>query len=115
MRKLILSFFLMTWIIAVDAQELNCVVQVISPTIQASDKSIYSTLETSVRDFMNNRKWSQDKFLNQERIECSILINVKTRVSTTQFDATIQVTSGRPVYKTGYKSPILNILDKDFT
>lgn len=114
-RKLILSFFFVACITGAFAQELNCQVQVITPTIQASDKSIYETLQTSIREFLNNRKWSQDVFLNQERIECSILINIKSRVSTDQFDATIQVTSGRPVYKTSYKSPVLNLLDKDFT
>jgi hypothetical protein len=99
----------------VSAQELNCQVSVITPTIQASDKSIYETLQTSIREFMNNRKWTQDQFLNQERIECSILINIKNRISTDEFEATIQVTSGRPVYKTSYKAPLLNILDRDFT
>src|ERR1043165_5486482 len=107
------SFFLL--LIRVSAQELNCSVQVMTPTIQASDKSIYETLQTSYRDFLNSRKWTQDQFLNQERIECSILINIKNRVSTDEFDATIQVTSGRPVYKSSYKAPILNILDKDFS
>src|ERR1043165_1033724 len=97
------------------AQELNCQVSVITPTIQASDKSIYETLQTSIREFMNNRKWTQDQFLNQERIESTILINIKNRVSTDEFEATIQITSGRPVYKTSYKSPLLNVLDKDFT
>ena len=97
------------------SQELNCQVQVITPTIQASDKSIYETLQTSIREFLNNRKWTTDQFLNHERIECSILINIKNRISTEEFEATIQITSGRPVYKTSYKAPILNILDKDFT
>jgi hypothetical protein len=113
-RKVI---FIITFFIAAsycDAQELNCQVQVISPTIQATDKTIYETLETSIRDFMNNRKWTQDQFLNQERIECTILINIKNRPSTDVFDATIQITSGRPIYKTSYKAPILNVMDKDF-
>jgi len=116
MRKSILTcctFLLLT--ISAIAQELNCAVQVMTPTISESDKSIYQTLQTSIREFLNNRKWTQDEFLNQERIECSILINVKNRVSTDEFDATIQITSGRPVYKTSYKAPVLNILDKDFT
>ncbi len=114
-RSFLLSFILIASVIQVAAQELNCQVQVITPTIQASDKSIYETLQTSIREFVNNRKWSQDQFLNQERIECSILINIKNRVSTDEFEATIQITSGRPVYKTAYKAPVLNLLDKDFT
>jgi len=114
-RKILISFSFVAFFIHASAQELNCSVQVITPTISGSDKSIYETLQTSIRDFLNNKKWTQDIFLNQERIECSILINIKTRVSTDQFDATIQVTSGRPVYKSSYKAPVINLIDKDFT
>src|SRR4051812_10142606 len=110
-RKILLTLTLVTILLRSSAQELNCQVQVITPTIDASDKSIYETLQTSIREFLNNRTWTQDQFLNQERIECGILINVKSRVSTDQFDATIQISTGRPVYKTSYKAPLLNILD----
>ncbi len=114
-RKILLSLAFATIVLQASSQELNCQVSVITPTIGASDKSIYETLQTAIREFLNNRKWTQDNFLNQERIECSILINVKSRLSTDQFDATIQVSTSRPVYKTSYKAPLLNILDKDFT
>jgi hypothetical protein len=114
-RKLFLLLALTVVVLRGSAQELNCQVSVITPTIDASDKSIYETLQTSIREFLNNRTWTQDQFLNQERIECSILINIKNRVSTDQFDATIQISTGRPVYKTSYKAPLLNILDKNFT
>jgi hypothetical protein len=115
LRKLLIALLYVFLSTTVFAQELNCSVQVVTPTIQSSDKSIYETLQTSIREFLNNRKWTQDQFLNQERIECSILITINSRVSTDEFDATIQVTSGRPVYKTSYKAPVLNILDKNFT
>jgi hypothetical protein len=115
LRKIFISISLITLSVFASAQELNCSVQVITPTIQATDKSIYETLQTSIREFLNNRKWTPDQYLNQERIECSILINIKSRLSTDEFEATIQVTSGRPVYKTSYKSPIMNLMDKDFT
>ncbi len=114
-KKILIALTLVFLSVYVSAQELNCAVQVVTPTIQASDKSIYETLQTAIREFLNNRKWTQDAFLNQERIECSILINIKSRVSTDEFDATIQVTSGRPVYKSSYKAPVLNLMDKDFT
>ena len=115
LKKYILFIFLSVVWMHTTAQELNCQVQVVTPSIQASDKTIYETLETSIRDFMNNRKWTQDLFLNQERIECSILINIETRASTDVFDGTIQISSVRPVYKSSYKAPVLNLFDKDFS
>src|SRR6188508_769219 len=85
-----------------SAQELNCTVQVLTPQIQASDKTIYETLKTSIRDFMNNKPWTTDKFQNHERIECSMLITISERTGTDQFKGSIQIQSRRPVYKTSY-------------
>ncbi len=96
------------------AQELNCSVQVISPQIQSSDKKIFETLQTAINEFMNNRKWTGDQFLSQERIECSILINVSERVSSDEFKATIQVQARRPVYHSSYSSSLFNYLDQEY-
>lgn len=97
-----------------SAQELNCSVSVISPRIQSSDKRIFTTLQTSIIEFMNNTKWTNDKFKNEEKIECSIQIEIEERVGTDEFKASIQVSSRRPVYGTSYNSPILNYKDDDF-
>lgn len=97
------------------AQELNCQISVQTPQIQASDKSIYEKLQTDLRDFMNNHKWTGDEFLNQERIECSIVITISERVSTDEFKANIQVSSRRPVYHSSYNTPMFNHQDNDYT
>lgn len=96
------------------AQELNCQVSVLTPQIQASDKTIYDKLQNDLREFMNNRKWTNDEFLNQERIECSIVITISERISTDEFNASIQVSSRRPVYHSSYNSTMFNHQDKDF-
>lgn len=97
------------------AQELNCQVSVLTPQIQASDKSIYETLQTTIREFLNNRSWTNDQFLNQERIECSMVITISERTSVDEFKANIQIQSRRPVYKSSYNSPLFNHQDNDFT
>lgn len=109
---LIISLFCFpAWLLG---QELNCQVSVQTPQIQASDKSIYETLQTTIREFMNNRNWTNDKFLNQERIECSIIITISERTSVDEFKANIQIQSRRPVYRSSYNSPMLNHQDNDF-
>ena len=95
------------------AQELNCNVTVLSPQIQSSDKKVFTTLQTAIYEFMNNTRWTNDQYANQERIECSMQINVTERVSSDEFKATIQVQSRRPVYKTSYYSPILSLNDEN--
>ncbi|MFM8431849.1 MAG: DUF4835 family protein, partial [Bacteroidota bacterium] len=98
----------------VSAQELNCSVSVLSPNATESDRTVYTLLQTSIREFVNNRKWTNDQFLNQERIECSITITISERVSVDEFKANIQIQSRRPVYKSSYNSPLFNHQDNDF-
>src|SRR5436190_17864014 len=109
MRKLLLTLLLICPVVISYAQELNCQVQVITPRIQSSDKKIYTTLQEAIFELVNNTKWTNDKFKAEEKIECSIQIEVTERVSTDQFKATIQVTSRRPVFKSSYNSPMVNI------
>jgi len=115
--KLCFRYFLLLFLVGnfAQAQELNCSVNVSSGQISGSDKSVYDKLQTSVREFLNNRHWTNDKYLNQERIECSMLINITQRISTDQFAATLQIQSRRPVYKTSYNSTMINHQDPDFT
>lgn len=95
------------------AQELNCQVVVNATQVQSSDKKIFETLQTSLTEFMNNRRWTNDQYLNQERIDCSIFINVSER-SNDEFKATIEVQSRRPVYRSSYFTPIFKYQDNDF-
>lgn len=114
MRKLLLLLLLAVLYFGAQAQELNCSVSVISPRIQSSDKRIFTTLQTSIMEFVNNTKWTQDKYKNEEKIECSIQIEIIERVGTDEFKGTIQVSSRRPVFGTSYNSPMLNYKDDDF-
>ncbi|MCC6251805.1 MAG: DUF4835 family protein [Bacteroidia bacterium] len=96
------------------AQELNCSVKVLSPAIQGTDKNIFETLETSIKEFMNNTRWTNDNFKEEERIECNLTINVTKRNSVDEFEANIIVQSRRPVYKSSYFSNLINYQDNDF-
>ena len=61
----------------VYAQELNASVQILAPNVQTSDRRIFKTLETALREFLNNRKWTDASYDNEERIECQFLINIE--------------------------------------
>nr|MBK9652897.1 DUF4835 family protein [Bacteroidota bacterium] len=116
MKKRILSitFILISFIIGVNAQELNCRVQVNSAKIPGSDKSVFTNMQQVMTDFMNNTRWTNDKYRSEEKIECSMNIIIDSRPSTDQYKASIQITSNRPVYKTTYSSPMVNIKDDYF-
>ena len=113
MRKVFL-FFLMYISLGADAQEIFCNVQVNSSQIQTSDRKVFQTLQTAIYEFVNNTKWTSASIKNEERIECTFLIQVKERVSNDEYKASIQVQSTRPIYGTSYKSTMLNYLDNNF-
>lgn len=100
---------------AFQAQELNCQVSVVATQIQGTtEKQIFDQMQKSIFEFMNNTKWTKDNFTTQERIDCSILINVKTKLGPDDYLASIQIQSRRPVYKSSYFSPVFNYLDDNF-
>ena len=97
----------------VQSQELNCMVKVNAQSLTNSNQPIFKTLETSLTDFVNKTKWTNKKFKQNEKIDCTIFINV-TSYGSDQFVATLQVSSSRPTFGSSYVSPVLNINDKDF-
>ncbi len=112
-----LGIVLFTFLFGVQllgAQEFQCRVQVVSPSVQGTNKSVFETLQKDLTEFMNNQKWTEDVFAVDERIDFNILINITEVVSVDDFKATIQVQARRPVYNSAYYSVLLNHLDQDF-
>jgi len=112
MRKLLIILFAFTQS-SLFAQDLFCNVQVRADNIQISNKEIFTDLENSITQFMNQRKWISDKILPQEKINCSFVINI-TSFNIDQFSADVSITSSRPVYGTTYNTPMFNHLDQEW-
>lgn len=101
-------------VIKINAQELRCVVSINSQKITTSDRNIFSNMQQVIAEFMNNTRWTTDKFKSEERIDCSLNIIIDTRPSNNEFTGSIQITANRPVYKSTYNSPLMNIKDDKF-
>jgi hypothetical protein len=112
LKKLILWVGVMVLTFSVGAQELNCNLVVNSDQIQGSNKSVFNTLQKSASDFINNRRWTELSFEQDEKIECTMTLIVK-RVENDQFTCELQVQSRRPVYNTSYNTTLLNFRDND--
>ncbi|MCE5330832.1 MAG: DUF4835 family protein [Bacteroidales bacterium] len=97
-----------------SAQELNCNIQINFDQISGSNKSVYNTLQKSISEFVNNRRWTEMTYTNVERIECSMNIIIK-KAEQDVFTAEIQVQSRRPVFNTNYNSTLFNFKDNNFT
>ena len=95
------------------AGELNCKVTVNSDQIAGTSKSIFTTLEKSITEFVNERQWTDHEYAVEERIECSMMILVNN-YNNGSFSCNIQVNANRPVYGTNYKSPVYSFNDAHF-
>lgn len=95
------------------SQDLNARVQIVSPKVQSTNKRVFQTLETAMKDFLNGRKWSADPILPQERIDCNFILNITAWDGSSAFNGELQVQTSRPIFGSTYTSTLLNINDKD--
>lgn len=113
-------FFAIVWAVMgkiCHAQEILATVKVDAERIESSDKSFFKNLEVTFTQFLNNRRWTTDKFSNQEKIKMNInirLIENGTNINTGDYKAEAQVQFSRPVYGTAYESLLFSFYDKDF-
>ena len=114
MKKLFLFFVVVVVVFKTYAQELLCNVRVNSSQVQTSDRKVFQTMQKEVYEFINNRKWTSTNIQNEERIECTIMINISKKISNDEFEGSIQIQSTRPIYGTSYKSTLFNYLDNNF-
>lgn len=112
MRRILL-FFIFLSSITISSQELNCQVTVNFDQVSGSNRQVFTTLETAISEFVNQKKWTDKTVKSQERINCAINIII-TKRDNNLFEGSIQIQSTRPVYGTSYETPVLNIRDNDF-
>lgn len=96
------------------AQEFNCAVSINTQKAQSIDKNRFEEMKRAMQDFMNLRRWTEDNFKTEERINCNIVVTIDEVISNTNFRCNVQIQSSRPVYGSGYESIMLNYLDKDW-
>ena len=97
----------------VSAQEINCTVTINSDMIEGTNKQVYQTLKTGIEEYMNQNRWTNMTYAEQEKIECSMLIVVK-KVEGEMYTCEMTLQSRRPVYGTTYTTSLLNFKDNAF-
>ena len=114
MRKLIVLLIALFAFTTTNAQEINALITVNSDQISGSNKQVFTTLQTSITEFVNQTKWTDKNFKPQERINCAFTITINKLSNSNRFEASLQIQAARPVYGTSYTTPIINISDSDF-
>ncbi|REH50555.1 uncharacterized protein DUF4835 [Tenacibaculum gallaicum] len=113
MRKFFFIVFLLSVTFSSYSQELNATVIINSDKIQSSNKQVYQTLQKALTEFINDKQWTNRNFKQQERINCAFNIIINEQ-NGSNFSASLQVQSTRPVYNSTYATPVLNINDTNF-
>jgi hypothetical protein len=114
MRNIYIIAFLLLFTGAVHAQELKARVSVNASRVNSTvDKKIFTTLQTQLNNLMNNRKWTNDAFQPNEKIECSFLLNIESILETNVYKATLTIQAARPVYNSSYQAALVNYIDQD--
>ncbi len=117
LKKFVYIFFIGLFIdTSLPAQELAATITIQSSKVDNQvDAKLFPELQTQLKDFINQRKWSSDVFSAEEKIDCNFFITIESVVSPGVFDAKLSVVSNRPVYNAAYASTLLNMQDANFT
>jgi hypothetical protein len=95
-------------------QELNCQVVVDDERAQTSDRQVFREMEIEFARFLNDRKWSDDNYFPNERIDCNLAITIESMPAVGFYNATVQIQSTRPIYNTSYTTLTMNFADRDW-
>ena len=112
-RKILLLALFAGFAFSVNAQELNCRIQVSHQQVRGTAKETFETMRKDLYEFMNNQRWTNHVYDIDERIECTFIINITSVVGSEKFLATLQVQAARPVYGSNYTTALLNYKEKN--
>jgi len=114
MQKILFTIVLIFSLATLYAQELRVEVTINSPKSQTVDPQVYNTLELGLEEFLNNTKWTNDTYQENERIEINMQINITEEISATSFSAEMFIQAIRPVFGSRQNTALLEHADKDF-
>lgn len=99
-----------------NAQELEARVTVNSTKIEGTRTEVFESLQQKLSDFLNNHKWTEIPFRENEKIQCNFNITVNTyKQEENTFECTLLMNSLRPVYGSTYNTVAYAVNDGEFT
>lgn len=118
-KKLLYLFICLLLTFSAKTQELNARVTINSDKVQGTNKQVFTTLQTALTEFINNRKWTDATFAVNERIDCSFTLIINEMPTESSFKGELQIQARRPVYNSSYSTTLFNFrdtqLDFDYT
>jgi len=115
-----LSIFLVLTVFAhtcmqLNAQELNARVNINYTQIETTKTDVFPKLQTTIEEFLNNHKWTEIAFRENEKIQCNFNITVNEYdVTENTFKCTLLMSSNRPVFGSNYNTVCYSVNDREF-
>ena len=97
-----------------SAQELQFTINIDRQEAPNIPINLATDLQTNLSNFVNNRRWTNDQFLPQERIKCNILMTLTSGSTVGTYLSVAQIQFVRPVYGATYETLIITFIDKYF-
>lgn len=101
--------------VCIYAQELNAKVAINTSKIGNTNVEACEKFREKVQDFLNTKQWTNVKYNEVERIECTFNITInKYSAQDGVFECVLLLNSTRPVWGTSYTTALYNTRDNHF-
>jgi hypothetical protein len=80
--------------------------------LSGSDFDYLQDLERRIREYLNQRQWTEHRYRPEERIDCTFQIFIERTVGIQEFTAQLVVAARRPIYDTAQTTPTFRVKDQ---
>ena len=97
------------------SQELEVRLNINHAQIETTRTEVFDALQLKLTEFLNNHKWTEIPFRENEKIQCNFNITVNTyNQEENYFECSLLMSSSRPVYGSNYNTVAYSVNDGDF-
>lgn len=101
-------------VLPMHSQEINAHVTINRQQIQGTATGVFDNLETVIKQFLNERRWTSMQYKPHERIDCNFALTVSKYVENeNRLECKLTVQSTRPVFNSNYTTPIFLTQDEN--
>jgi len=113
-KSIIFSIFALIFVAQGYSQEFNCEVSVNDRQINDTSLNYISELGPDIENYLNNHRWTNDRFNDFEKIQCTIQIVLTGFDSNFNFTSEVVFSTRRPIYDTIQQSVNILITDNNW-
>lgn len=110
MKRLLLTIAFLLSIAAMNAQELKANLNINTSQVQGTNKSVFEALEQDLKQFINDTKWTDMTFRENEKLDCNFALIVNSYTDGLMM-CEMQISASRPVYGTSYTTTLFMFRD----